>query len=149
MKKYLLLFVLLLFIGCTQVVQPDGTTAVALDPNVVANIEGIIEGGGTTLVALTPLLGPLATLIGGIALGGLRTWRKLKPQLMEAKGKAEVSNAAVQVLVASIEALKVDYPTEWTEHLEPLIEKAITTAGLDPKVVENVIRGIRGLPPKG
>lgn len=142
--KWMALLLVLLFAGCT--VQNGATT---VDPNVVSAIEGIAEGTGTTAVALTPILGPLAAAIGGVILGGLRVWRKMKPELMEAKGKQEIAYAATSVLVKSIEQLKKDHPEDWDKHLEPIIHKAIVTAGMDPKVVENVIRAIRGLPPKG
>jgi len=150
MKKRILLGVVLLFcFGCERVTQSDGTTGLQLDPNTAAKIEAGVEGSAGILAALTPLLGPAAAVVATGLLSGLGIWRKLKPQLMDARGKEEIAHAAAVTLISAIEELKKTHPDTWKTQLEPLINKTILTVGLDPKVVENIIRGIRGLPPKG
>jgi len=138
--------------GCTQMQKPqaDGTvqTVTVVDPNFVDALEALVEGAGQTATGMTPIAGPISGIIGGALLTALGLWRKVKPRIMDAENKAELSHAVSASLVEAIEMFKKDNPGEWAK-LEPKIDKALKTAGLDPKVIENVIRGLRGLPPKG
>jgi hypothetical protein len=143
MKKYLLVIVFLFCCGCVK--TPSGIT---VDPNAVTKIEAVTEGGASILVQLTPILGPLAALIGGGILGALQIWRKVKPQILEAQGEAEISYAVTESLVEAIELLKKEQPEQWKK-LGSFIDTAFKSAKIDTKILENVIRGIRGLPPKG
>lgn len=149
MRKYLLIIAMLfLFTGCITETADDGTTTKVLDPNTVANIESGVESGALIAELLAPLLGPVSYLIGGGLLTALGVWRKVKPRIMDAEGKAEVGHAVTASLVEAIEVLKREHPDKWLI-LKPKIDAAIAKSGMDSAVLENIIRGIRGLPPKG
>jgi len=143
MKKYLLVIAFLFCCGCVST-----SSGMKVDPNAVAKIEAVTEGGASILVQLAPILGSLAGLIGGGVLGALQIWRKLKPKILEAQGEAEVSYTVTESLVEAIELLKKEQPEQWKK-LGSFIDIELKSAGIDVKILENVIRGIRGLPPKG
>jgi hypothetical protein len=143
-KLIFIMAVLVLFVGCTT--SEQGETVI--DPNFVVSAEGVVETGAGIAAVLAPLLGPVSGLVSGGLLTALGLWRKVKPRIMNAETKAEVGYAVSTSLVEAIERLKKESPQDW-ERLKPLVNKAIATAGMDPKVLDNMIRGIRGLPPKG
>lgn len=139
MKRLIPLF-LLVCAGCTS----QGT----LDPNTVAAIEQGVNGASGLATALAPLLGPTALIVGSALATALGVWRKLKPRYMAAENKAELANAVSGSIVDAIDILKKDHPAEW-DKLRPLVVEALRHSNIDAKVLENVIRGLRGLPPKG
>lgn len=149
MRKIILCLVVLCIIsGCKTVTDDSGNETRVVDPNAVAKIESGVDAGAALSQLLAPLIGPSAYLISGGLLTALGIWRKVKPKIMDATSSAEVAHATTTSVVEAIELYKKENPTEWAK-LAPKVTEAIQKSGLDPKVVGNVIRGIRGLPPKG
>lgn len=145
-KVSLVVVVLLAIAGCVTTTNPaTGEKNVALDPN--SAIVTIGEAAAEGVAAVAPFLGPTGILIGGIAAGALGAWRKIKPSLTAAKTEAEQYHAAAAATVTGLEAFKESNPEAWAA-IGTKIQEQLTKQGIDPKVVENVIRGLRGLPPK-
>ena len=147
MKK-LLLIVLLFLAGCKVATNEEGKKTYQLDPNTTASVETGAEGAAGILTVLTPFLGPSATIAATGILTALGVWRKLKPRFVAAQDKATMAHTVAGSLVGSIEILKKSYPEDW-KHLEPTIVSTLEASGVDTQVLDNVIRGLRGLPPKG
>jgi len=125
-------------------VDPNtGVKTVSLDPNVPAVAEPLVEAAA----GLAPLFGDAGILVGGILVGILGAWRKVKPDLETAKSDAEQSYAAAAAVVEAVEEFKASNPSEWSK-LGAMIEARLAKQGMDPEVIKNVIRGIRGLPAK-
>lgn len=130
--------------GCLETTDPDtGKKTVSLDPNAAATGEGIAEAG----IALAPLFGAAGLAVATALAGALATWRKVKPGLMQARTEAEQGHAAGAALVEAIGEFRKTNPEQW-DKLGGLIEQQIAKQGMDPKTVENFIRGLRGLSPK-
>jgi hypothetical protein len=132
--------------GCVTAVDPvTGEKTVAVDPNspIVAGGEMVAQG----VAAVGPFFGAVGVLIAGIATGVLAAWRKIKPSLTEAKAVAVQYHAAASATVTALESFKATNPVEWGR-LGELISEQLTKQKIPPLVVENVIRAIRGLPPK-
>jgi hypothetical protein len=106
----------------------------------VENITGGVAG-------VAGFFGPIGAGIAGLLTGGLTLWRKVKPKLVAARTEAQLANAAGQALVDAIEAFKTDHPEQW-DSFGRLISDQLTRQNVDPLVIENVIRGLRGLEPK-
>ena len=144
----LMLFsILIIFGGCIAYEAEDGTTKYRLAPGADKQIE---EGGQAVLsllTLLTPLLGPASGIaIGGVATG-LAVFKKIKPKLMVAQNKYELSNTVAGITVEAIEQLKIDHPKLWDSMAEKL-QKECEDCGIDTRTVKNFIRGLRGLPAK-
>ena len=132
--------------GCLTVTDPNtGETSRVLDPNsaVVTTGEAIAQG----VSAIGPFFGAAGGLIAGIATGVLAAWRKVKPSLAAAKTQAEQYHAAAAATVTALEEFKEAAPDAWSQ-MGKLLTEQMTKQGLDAKVIENVIRGLRGLPAK-
>ena len=132
--------------GCITGTDPvTGEKTRSLDPNspIVKGAETAAQG----VAALGPLFGATGTLIAGIAAGAYGAWKKVKPSLVTAKTQAQHYYAATAATVAGIEEFKELQPEAWSVLGEKISEQ-LTQQGIDAKVVENVIRGIRGLAPK-
>lgn len=131
-------------VGCMTAVDPNtGQKLVSVDPNAAAMGETVAGAGA----AIAPLFGPIGGGIGGILATLLVVWRKVKPQLVTLKTQAEHYHASTAATVTAIEEFKKADPANW-DKLKVLIEGQLTKQGLDPKIIENVIRAIRGLPAK-
>jgi len=134
-------FVLVLGIGGCQKTQSEtGETLYQVDPNISSSIETGAETAVSILAILGPLWPGLLTIAGGIV-GGLGTWRKIKPKLTKAQSESEIYYSTTSSIVTAIEDFKTNYPNEWND----LKIKLIDTIGPN---AENVIRAIRGLPAK-
>lgn len=130
--------------GCVTEVDPvTGEKTTSLDPNAAATGEAIVEGG----IAIAPLFGTAGAAVGGILLGVLGAWRKIKPSLMTAKTEAEQYHAAASAVVTGLEEFKETNPEAWTQ-VGKLLSEQMKKQGIDPKTIENVIRALRGLPPR-
>ncbi len=140
-RKVLLAMVLLICMGgCIKTTTDDGETTYRVDPNEIAKYEKPVEDTVNILTALSPLfpfLIPFATGIGG-ALG---IWKLQKPKLVKARTKSELYYDTANSLVATLEKFKETNPTEYVK----LKERLVKTIGSN---TENVIRALRGLPPK-
>ena len=154
MRKFLKVFVLVVLstamlavmYGCIQHTDPTtGIKTWVLDPNVVGTVDtaaNAAEQVAPTLIALSVLWPPLAA-VGGIILGVVGMWKKLKPQVAKEQSKAEIAYTATSVLVNVIEDLKSN--KELWALLKPKLQERFGELGTS---IENVIRAIRGLPPK-
>jgi len=138
---------LLLWVGsCVETTDPNtGQKKTHLDPN--SKALQAAEGGVELTGAILPLAGPAGALIGGLLLGALGAWRKIKPSLTEAKAEAAQYHAVAAGTVTALEEWKKLAPTQW-DQLGTLIKAQMEKQGISPLLVENVIRGLRGLPPK-
>lgn len=129
----------LLLAGCVTSTDPNtGAALYSLDPNAVASIERYVETGltlGSVAGAIFPVILPFVTLAGGIFVA----WKKIKPQVVKAQNRATLMHTGVTSLVVAIEELKKVSPEAW--------EKLKAEIKIGPEI-ENIIRAIRGLPPK-
>jgi hypothetical protein len=140
----LMVCVLGLTAGCITGTDPvTGEKTYSVDPNAAGKVEAVAQAVGS----LTPLLGPTGALVGGVILGAVGAWRKVKPSLTEARTQADHYHAATTATVEALEQFKESSPEAWTK-LGELIDDRLSKQGIDPKTIENVIRAIRGLPPK-
>lgn len=133
-------------VGCTAITDPNtGETVRVLDPNspIVTTGEAVAQG----VSAIGPFFGAAGGLIAGIAAGALAAWRKIKPALASATTQAEQYHATAAAAVTAMEEFKAVSPEAWSK-LGTLVSDQLTKQGLDAKVIENVIRGLRGLPAK-
>lgn len=131
--------------GCITTVDPNGVEHVALDLNspIVVGGEAVTQGVAT----FGGFFGTVGTLAAGIAAGILGAWAKVKPTLTAAKTKAAQYHAAASATVEALEEFKELSPEAWSK-LGSLIDERLSKQGIDPKIIENVIRAIRGLPAK-
>jgi len=136
MKRFLLIVVVaLLAIGIMGCVTNPNTGEREIKPEVVAKIDAVTIPAEQSIEALAPIAvaiwPPAAGILGilGLALGA---WNKRK---------ASNSYAVTESVVTTLEKWKVDNPEAWAT-LEAKMSKSI---GID---AENIIRAIRGLPPK-
>ncbi|MBE3045966.1 hypothetical protein IMZ48_26190 [Candidatus Bathyarchaeota archaeon] len=143
MRKLLVCIVLVLFIGSGCAGILEGLHNLASDPNT----SGALEKGAEGAAGVASFFGPIGALIGTGVLGGLAVWRKIKPGLAAATTKAEQYHAAAASVVTAIESFKQTNPDQWA-NLGMFIGDQLSKQGLDPLVIENVIRGLRGLPMK-
>lgn len=146
--KVLIVTSLALFtlIGCKTII--DSTTGEkfkVLDPNSSAVVLG--ETIADVVVGVSPFLGSMGAAVGGVLIGILGAWRKVKPKLSEAQTKAEQYHAVAAATVTGIEAFKEAKPEQW-EALGKLISEKAKEQGINPLLIKNIIRGLRGLPPK-
>lgn len=133
--------------GCSVGTDPaTGAKTYAVDPNskALAGAEAAVETVGT----IAPLVGgATGGIIGGVALGILAAWRKVKPALTAARTEASLYHAAAASTVTALETYKETSPETWTK-LGELLTVEMGKHGVDAKIIENVIRGLRGLPEK-
>lgn len=150
MKSLFMVFVILsmmsLFTAGCQVAE-DGAVRLRLNPKTADSL----ERGGTAALGIAEILAPFVGPIGGIAAGGLAgglaLFKKFKPQLTQFQTKAEMSHTIAGVTVSALEELKKEHPDVWAEYAER-IHRELSEANVDTKVLENFIRGLRGLPAK-
>ena len=151
MKKTLYIIALLVGLavaGCVVTTGVDPNTGAAIKTYAVdTNITDKAEAAATIGVMVAPFFGPVGGLIAGVLAGALGAWRKVKPSLTEAKTLAAQSHAATAAVVTACEGFKETNPGEWAA-LSSMIKAQMGKQGIDPKVIENVIRAIRGLPAK-
>ena len=127
--------------GCASFMQ--GLHDFAADPNA----SGAAETGVAEAAGVAAFFGPIGAAIAAALGTGLAVWRKVKPSLAAANAKAIQYHAAAASVVEALEAFKTAYPDQW-DTLGKLVEAQLTKQNLDPLVIENVIRGLRGLPAK-
>jgi len=142
----LLLLLTLCVAGCHVVTDAvTGQSVRVLDPNSPIVLGG--EAAAEVAANVAPFLGPMGAAAGGIILGILGAWRKVKPSLAAARTAAEQYHAVAAATVTGIEEFKTTQPEAW-DALGTLIEAKAKEQGIDPRLIENVIRGLRGLPAK-
>ena len=150
--KYLfMIFAMLLTInlfvtGC-EVSREDGELRIRLNPETADSIEKGGEAGIAVGQLLAPFLGPVGGILVGSLAGGLALFKKFKPKLTHFQTKSELSNTVAGITVDVLEGLKKEHPEIWEKYSEK-IHKELSRADIDTKVLENFIRGLRGLPVK-
>lgn len=151
MKRFRWLLVgliLLIAVGCQVRTNPDtGKKELRVDPNAAAKFEAGAEVTQTVLQALSPFLGEAGFLAGGLLAGALGVWRKMKPQVTEYKEEKEQYYAVASTTVTALDTLKEVSPEQWAV-IKPKVEEELKKHGIKVEVLENVIRGLRGLPAK-
>jgi len=141
--------------GCLKTVSTDPNTGktvteYSVDAGTLAKYEKPVEAGVSILVMLTTLLpglipAGLATILASI----LGTYYKIKPKLLAAQTAAEIAYTASQATVLGIEDYKKVAPQEWEKLCQLLdAQKAKIIRPEDQLVIENFIRGLRGLSAK-
>ena len=152
-QKYLfILFVLMLsanmlLIGCGVVENEDGSKKISLNPFVAEKIEKGGEAAVGVSEIVAPFLGPAGGVVAGGLAGALALFKKYKPKLVETQTQAEMSTTVAEITVDIFETLKKEHPKVWAE-CSTKINSQLQDAKIDTKVLENFIRGLRGLPPK-
>lgn len=141
-----LLVVSLFVVGCA-VSKENGEIKMRLNPNVADKIEDVGEAAVGIAGSAAPLLGPAGGLLAGGLATGLALFKRFKPQLTQFQTKAEMSNTVAGITVETFEVLKKEHPDVWKKCSEK-IHKECLEANIDTKVLENFIRGLRGLPAK-
>lgn len=131
--KWIMLAVCVLMMGCQQAFQQP------VDPNVAANVEVVAETTLTVMTALSPFF-PILLPVIAAGVGGLATWKKVKPKLLATQTKEKLYYKTTEAVVTAIEGFKVSNPDDW----EKLEAKLIKTIGPE---ANNVIRALRGLTP--
>lgn len=128
--------------GCQAIetVGPDGqpVTRYRLTPEAEASLDKAAttaEGIGAILAAYG------LTGVGGALVAGAGVWKRLKPQLEEAKEEREIGYEAGRATAQALEEFKEKYPDQWAE-LKPFLE------GHHGQSIENFYRALRGLDPK-
>lgn len=146
--KISIVFLVLVFLaGCVATKNDDGTTNWSLNPNVADNIEEGGEAGVKIAEIVAPFLGPAGGILAGSLASALALFKKYKPKLIQSQTKAELSHTVATISVDALEQIKKDHPAVWKK-MSAKLRKECEKSGLDTKVVENAIRGLRGLPPK-
>ena len=170
MKKLLIVVLMILVIGgCTKLwVQPEtGETytpeekvvlpaeeqqvlveTTVVPEKVATTIDAVVNIGDKTIpIAVAgastfwPIAAPIFEGIGILLLGIGGTWLKLRRPLTEAQGEAKQFYGVTAALVESIKQWRLERPEDW-KYLEEKLSNAIGDKA------ENVIRALRGLPPK-
>ena len=139
MKKLILIVVLLLCSGCIKTVA-DGKTTYRLDPNETAKYEAVTETALTIMQVLSPFFPWLTVPVvaGGTAYA---TYKTQKPKFLKEQTRADMYHDAAGSVVIALEKFKKTNPAEYDKLRDMLEDK------IGPEA-ENVIRGLRGLPPK-
>lgn len=133
--------------------DPNKVTAQAketrIDPNVAAKVEGgaVIVQAGASAGSGLPVVGPILAAVAGILGTGLTLWRKYGPVLTQYRSDYEQANAVAAATVTTIEELKELSPETWLK-LSDTMKAELGKHGVPVAILENVIRGLRGLPPK-
>lgn len=143
MKKLIVLAVVLVLLcgSCEKAVNDAGQITYRLDPNTAAQL----EKGGETAIDIMQILGaiwPPLAIAGSIGGTALASYKKLKPKWTTAQSEANLYHTATHHIVVMIEDLKKNHPEIWKDEVKPKLDKA-----MGPEI-ENVIRSLRGLPPK-
>ncbi len=120
-----------------------------IDPNIAGKIVtgGQIVQGGAAAGTGIPVVGPILGLLAGLISAGLGVWAKIGPQLTQYKSDYEQANAVAQASVTTIEELKKAYPEVWAK-LSDTMKEQLEHSGINFNILDNIIRGLRGLPPK-
>lgn len=113
------------------------------DPNRADKYEKDAEAGINVLKALSVFVPGLIPVASGAA-GIYATWKRMKPKLNQAQGKAKMANNAGKVLAGLLEEIKINHPDTWADRREGF-KRAIRS----DTTIEQTVRGFRGLNPEG
>lgn len=138
-----------LFPGCVTEINPDtGRETTRVDPNAIDKIAGGAEGAGTLMQALGAIWPP-AAVIGTAVVSIAGTLRKVRPKLEESQTKQRMYHSIAAAAAQAIDTLRKDQPAlvdPLLAEMERIKNKIISPT--ERAKVENIIRGLRGLPPK-
>lgn len=128
-------------ISCSKGTDPEtGKTTYRLDTKAADNIEKGVKTG-LDIMAILSALFPVLLPVVGAGTGIYGAWRVVRPKLEIARDEANTYHIATSSLVTAVEKFKITNPEQWKDLKEVLSDK------LGPNA-ENVIRALRGLPPK-
>lgn len=152
LAKQLKIFVLFVFIslsvvGCVVTENADGTKSYSVSSNFLEKAEQTGESAAGILSVLAPLLGPAGGIAAGALATGLTVLKKMRPKLEQSQRDYELSNTVAAISVEALEQIKKDHPQIWQQMANKL-EEEVKNSGIDTKIINNAIRGLRGLPPK-
>jgi len=141
MKKLLICVVLALLVGgCVKGTDSEGNTTWRLDLGKAGQVEQGAEGAAGILNIIGAYWPP-AGAAGLTLLTALGIWKKkIKPNYEKAKTDANLYHTTAHTIIAAIEELKKTDPAAWKK-----LEKELGPMSIH---LENVIRGMRGLPVK-
>ena len=142
MRKWLITIVFALCVaGCTKEIDNQGKSTWKINPIVSEKVEQPIEATGNLLTALSAVYPP-AGAAGVALLTALGIYRKkIKPNFEKAQTEANLYHTSTHTLVQVIETIKKEQPGAW-KLIEPFLKSKMG------QNTENVIRALRGLPPK-
>ena len=145
----LLIVITLSPLACVVTKDPEtGEKTYAVDPNKAGEVERTVDAAAIVLSLLGGIW-PVLIPIGTGVVGALAAWRKMKPKLTEAQSEAKLYHTIGLATVIGIEEFKKLYPKEWDSlmtSLEKIKDKIINPE--DRLKIDNLIRALRGLPPK-
>lgn len=143
MKKLILITICLaglMCAGCIKGISESGEKTYALDPNAGVKVEQTIDASLSVATLASTFFPWLLTIIApAVAIYG--TWKRVKPKLVEAQGRADMYYNVTESVVTGIEDYKEANPDERAKL------GAILTKFIGPEA-ENVIRAMRNLPSK-
>ena len=135
--------------ACQMWENPDtGEKMLKMDPCTAAAIDKFVAIAGPVIDVAAPAaevaapgipwLLPVLLVVGW----GLGQWKKLSPALRKADTQVELANSAGRTAALAYEAAKKDLPENARNTIRDRLSQAVGP------VIENIIRGWRGLPPK-
>ncbi len=135
--------------SCRKVTDVDtGKQFWTVDPNKAQKIEQGVDAV-SRILAILGILWPVLLPVGTGVAGALAVWGKYKPQLTQAESETLLYHTLGSVTVDGLEKFKELYPEEWKKLLAEM--EAVKGKILSPeerRKIENLIRALRGLPPK-
>lgn len=134
--------------SCLKTQHADGTATVSADP---CTVDALVKGGETAVGIMTllspffPYLIPITTGLTGV----IATLKTQKPKLVKAQTKQKMYHTVAASAVLAIDNLTKTNPglaASLLEEMERVKNKLISPE--DRAKVENIIRALRGKPPK-
>lgn len=151
LSKFLIIASICIFMfipACITETMPDGTKTHRADP---CAVDAITKGGDTAVGIMTllspffPWLIPVTTLTAGV-IGTLKTQ---KPKLVKAQTRSKMFHTVASSAVLAIDTLAKTNPEATAallKEMERVKNKIVSPE--DRAAIENIIRALRGKPPK-
>jgi len=135
--------------GCRKATDVDtGKEFWTVDPNKAQKFEQVVDTT-SQILAILGILWPALLPVGTGIAGALAVWRKYKPKLTQAESEALLYHSLGGIMVDGVEKFKELHPNEAKEllwALEQIKDKILSPE--ERRKIENLIRALRGLPPK-
>ena len=150
-KKFVLLAVLLMLAvgGCVAGTDESGEKTFSIDPNIAEKVEQGVAAGRAVLAILVSLGWSAGGVVVGYLGKAIQVWKVVKPKLVKAQSEAEMYHTVAMSSALAIDEFKKEYPDNWESLAGKLDEvKKDIIKPEDQLKIENIIRGLRGLPPK-
>ncbi|GAH36462.1 unnamed protein product [marine sediment metagenome] len=104
---------------------------------------------GVTIMGVLGAFWPALLPFAGYGAHALQTWKLVKPRLVKAQSEAEMYHTTALTTVIGLDEFKKAYPNDWKKVSAELVNiKDRLISPEDRQKIENVILGLRGLPPK-